>query len=271
MSQNNPNVIPQKEDPKQDLGQKLDHFPIRRRGLKRWSAASVGVVLIFSSVLFTLIHSINTWQNIQIHGRAVLLSRLPTILTLLGLILPLGVLTFVFAVVHWHDGVDRYDKGLFRKAGFREGVWLWEETEGLDTQITKVKFGGSTIGLKINVLLKNGKDQRWTIKNRYDRMDELITQIRLNVLPLLVKKAQRRLLRDETISFKKNLQASYQGLEIMGELKPWEDIEKALIENGQLKLYDKSNQKLLFKSDVQKIKHLDLLLHFLQKPPNQGG
>lgn len=256
-----------KEDPKIDLGQKLNHYPTRRLGLKRWSAIIIGYLLIISAVLFSLIHFINTWQLVSIHGRAIVLNRISTPLTLLGLILPMGVLMIIFANFHSSDGITLYDKGLLENRGLKEHIWLWESTHRLDTRITKVKFGGSLIALKIKVLLENHQQGRYIIRNRFDSMDDLIYQIRLNVLPLLVKIAHRQLLRGETITFHKNLTATYPGLKINNGLLPWKELSKAQVEKDQLKLYKKNNPGEIFKSNIQGVKSLDLLLHLIKNPP----
>lgn len=257
------------ENPKQDLGQKLDHYPIQRLGLKRWSAVIIGSLLAISALLFSLIHFINTWQLIGIHGRAIVLNRFSIPLTLLGLILPLGILMIVFANFHSSDGITIYEKGLVEKRGLRERIWLWESTNRLDTRIKKVKFGGSLIALKIKVFLENHQLRRFIIQNRYAPMEDLIYQIRLNVLPLLVKKAHRQLLRGETITFHKNLTATYPGLEIKNGLLPWQELSKAEINNGQLKFYKKNNQTEIFKVNIQNIESLDLLLHLIKNPPTK--
>lgn len=267
MKPKNPQTTTPKEDPKQDLGQKLGHFPIRRLGLKRWSAVVIGSLLTVSAVLFSLIHLSNTWQLIGIHGRAIILNRFSMPLTLLGLILPMGILLIVFANIHSSDGITLYNKGLVEKRGLRESIWLWDTTHRLDTRITKVKFGGSLIALNINVLLEDQQQRRYTIHNRFDSMDDLIYQVRLKVLPLLVKKAHSQLLKGETITFQKNLTATYPGLEIKNGLLPWQELSKAEVENGQLRLYKKNNQAEVFMSNIKNIKSLDLLLHLIKNPP----
>jgi hypothetical protein len=99
-------------------------------------------------------------------------------------------------------------------------------------------------------------------------MDDLIHLLRLNILPGLVERAHQRLADGETIKFHMGLQATQDGLNINGDLSPYDQIE-TVIHNQVIKLHQKGNPEVVvFKSKISHVTNLDVLLDLLKIPPN---
>lgn len=261
----NPKIPLLEHELRQDLGKRVDYFPIRYRTIKRWAVLTLSALMVLASSILSVAFFIATHQAIHIHGRAVFLNRLPQALVLTGI--PLGILLGVLTNTHWHNGITHFDHGLVQHKGKRDQIWLWKDVDQLDTRITLVKFSTSTIALRIRIFLEDLQKRHWTIRNNYARIDELTSQIRSNILPILYEKSRRRLLQDEVIVFHKDLQAIRNGLEINQALTPWLELEKPVIDHGKFVLHRKPKKETLFKSDLNKIRNLDLLIQLIENPP----
>jgi hypothetical protein len=252
------------------LGQKIELFPIHNHRLKRWLSVITGGLIVFTSAILTGVQIFNIRSAIATHGRAIMLSRLPWTLTLFCLLLPFGALIIILAAVHWDDGITLYEVGLIQQKAKRKRFWIYSDTAQFDTQIKYIKFAGSVIAIRAKIILEDQENQRIIFRNQYDNMERLINQIRVKILPRVYSKAYRRLGQDKTIIFHQKLRAHKQGLKIKDDLTPWTEIKQPEIKNGNLALYGKPNQEKLFKSNINQIRNLDLLLHLIKNPPTSS-
>jgi len=156
---------------------------------------------------------------------------------------------------------------LIEHKGNKQRVWAYEETQRLDTAITNIQFGGSIVGTRVKLLLEDGDKRQWIIHNRYDNMAELIDTIRSRILPYSYKKALHKLARDEKIIFHSDLQATKTGFEVKDQHILWGDGLQPFQKNNNLILPAQDDEEPLFKSNVRKIKNLDLLLCLFDNPP----
>ena len=66
---------PSNADPRRDqLGNILENHPVQNQGLRRWLTVFLGGLTVLASIGFIVLLGINTWDRINIHGRAVLLN-----------------------------------------------------------------------------------------------------------------------------------------------------------------------------------------------------
>ncbi len=247
---------------------KIKVFFPKDHNLKRWGMLiSGGMLILAASVSATLI-ALNTYTSVLRHGRAVLLNKIISILPMLLILIPIGLLLILWAKNHWEDRLILNESGLIQKKGGNEQYWLWDETEKLDTIITEIQFGGSSVGTRVKLLLTDRNNRKWLIRNRYENILELVDHIREKVLPDLYQKAIQNLAHKEEIEFYTGLSASKEGFRIGDQQIPWDERIISQIKSNKLIIKDQENQEPLFKTKLTKIKNLDLLLCLVENPPH---
>lgn len=252
----------------EDLGHVLDYFPIRNHKLIRWLTLITGVIAILAAIVLSVKLFINLINAIQIHGRAMVLGIIPFPTAIYLTILVGGILFVVLAKLHWWDGIILFKNGFIRNRGCQKQVWYYEKTNRFDNNVTQIKFGGSMIGDKTMILLEDGSKNRLVIQGNFIRTQDLIQSLRASILPGLFQRARQQLEGQLTIHFHNNLSASHLGIEIDQAVIPYQAIHTE-IKNRTVKLQQKANSgKLLFKSSINRIRNLDLLLDLLDNPPN---
>lgn len=253
-----------------DLGHIINHYPIRRYQLKRWLPLIGGAFMVLAGIGLLINLLLNTRTAVQVHGPAILLSILPLPTAVYLLLLLGGIISMILAWVYWRDCITLYETGLIKKNRNKVQVWYYEDTERFDNDITQIMFGGSIIGEKMTIILEDESKRRFTIRNRYTRMEDLLQILRARVLPGLFQRARKHLNDGQVLHFSDKLKADAKGLEVSKNLIPYDDIRYKITQNT-LKLHQDSDvNKLLFKSDITKIKNLDLLLDLLENPPKQS-
>jgi hypothetical protein len=265
-NQNNQQNPTENGNPK-PLGKMVKHYPVHNQMLKRWVSIILGGLSILTAIGLTIFLAIRTWDRINVHGRAVILSIYPFPTVLYALLLMIGALLISLAIIYWQDGIEVFEKGLVRRTGQRVKSWIYEDTSRFDTHIAQITFAGSLVNTRVKVIFENPGNTCLVIHNRYEQMPELIDHLRTLVLPKLIEKSRQRLLMGEKLVFHKHLQASESGLMINGDLIPYQ-MAAISVENQVVKLHEKDNPKHVFlKSNVQQIKNLDLLFNLLENPP----
>jgi hypothetical protein len=255
------------DEEQHQLGYLIDCFPIYFLGVKRVLWLFIGTSISSFSLTFGVIRLIEIWKEIEIHGRAVLLNRLPLPFLLIGFVLPLGIGFIIFAKHHWKDGVEIYDLGFVKHRGKHKKIWLWETTEQFDNRVVYNKFAGNAVAIQVTITLKDQQQNHITLKNLYARMDEVLYQIRQHILPILLSKAHQKLLAGDEIRFHKQVRVSHAGVQIKEQIFPWHELGISIIRNGVLTLTNISNQKVLLKTNVNQVENLDLLLNLIETPP----
>lgn len=234
--------------------------------LKRWGMVILGGLLILTASVSSVVLILNTYTSIIRHGRAVLLKNAMLLpLVLIGV--PVGVFLILWAKDHWDDRLILNDRGLILKKGKKERIWHWEKTENMDTVITNIQFGGSSVGTKVKLTLDDGNQGKWLIRNRYENISDLVKGIREQTLPYLYKKAMQKLAHGEEIVFHPGLTARKKDIEINKQLIPWVDGTKPQVNNNIFIIKCQKDQEPLFKSNLKKIENLDLLLCLFENPP----
>lgn len=267
MSEQNRSQNSTSNDYPEMLGKLLAHYPIHHQSAKRWTLIIVGVLAILASIGLIILMGMNTWERIIIHGRAVILSVFPLPAALYVLMFIAGVLLITLSIIYWRNGVTLFEKGLVQCTGRKLKTWDYQDTERFDSHLAQVTFGGSTVSTRVKIILEDVESNRVLIRNRYDRMTDLIESLRTLILPILIEKSRQRLLMGEELVFHRNLQANQSAIIINGEQTPYSLVE-ATVENQVVKLHDKANpSKEFFKSKIQHIKNLDLLFDLLENPP----
>ena len=79
----------------------------------------------------------------------------------------------------------------------------------------------------------------------------------------------RYLSNGKSIVFNNGLKAIKTGLEIKGEVLPWDEIGIPGIKNEMLSFQNKPKNEELYKIKIDQIKNLDLLIHLIENPPNE--
>jgi hypothetical protein len=255
-------------DDKGNLGTKLEYFPIRKRKGKRWIALIAGVLLILISIGLLIYFSLTGWTAIVNHGRAVMVKFLPFVLPLLFIVFPLGIILIIFSRLHWWDAVTAYENGISIKKGFRSTNIFWADVEQFDTRVTNIQFAGSPVNTRIKLILKPRNKRSVIIKNKYRRMSELIHMIRVKTLPILAKHAHDQMEKGQEIRFHNQLIATINGLKVNDNSINWTDFEKPKVKNGVLSLKDKNGEIDVFRSNINRVKNLDLLLTLIANPPS---
>lgn len=258
------------EDYTEKLGKELDHFPIRNQFITRWLLLAIGIFAILNASVLLLTLIIKTWRGVQIHGRGFLLWAFSMPVAPYVLLFVTGVLLVYLAKIFWWDGITVFEIGLLKKTREHDQIWRYQDCQRFDNYITQIKLGGSIIAYRVKLILEDESNRNLVIRNQYDRMEELIEIIRLGVLPGLLQRARQRILRDETLTFHHEIKADRNGLNIKGELIPYNQITPE-IKNEVLKLYQKDDQnELIIKSHLEQISNLDLLLDLIENPPKES-
>ena len=259
-------------DPRRDqLGNKLESYPVQNQGLKRWLTIFLGGLTVLASIGFTVLLGINTWTRINIHGRAILLSVILYPAILYASMLIAGALAISLAIFFWQDGIDLYEKGLVLYTAKRTHTWIYADTVRFDSHISRISFGGSTVSLRVKIILESADRQRLVIRNRYRKISELIENLRGKILPELIRKYQDRLFMGERLYFHKHLQADQNGICIKKSVLPYNKITFSL-QNQFLTLREKANpKKVLLKLHCHRVANFDILIDLLENPLGEDG
>ncbi len=249
------------------LGNEIDYFPIRFQLLNRWLVVTLGIILLLDAILSGLISTFNLWHAIQSHGRAILLVKITEPIIAIFLILPIGIMLIFLASLNWQNGLTLYEKGLIIRRQNREQAMFWDSIERFDNQITLVKFSGTTITARRRIIMESDHLPPLMIRNQYDRMDELISQLRAFILPNLFTHMRQELLQGGEIRFHSDVIAEKEGLWIKESLFPWNVLQSKADKKGKTLLIHRVDQQVLFKSQTNQIINLDVLLHLLENPP----
>jgi len=252
----------------QSLGKELDYFPIRCQSLKRWLVLILCIFLILGAAVFSLIHIFNAVNAIQSHGRAVILTRFSDTLLALCIVLPLGIVLLILAAINWQNGLTLNKHGFILRMHSKERTWFWRSIRQFDNQVTFIIFSGNTIGKRRTITLKDDQQKTLRIGNKYERMDELTSRLREMILPELFTRSRGQLLRGELLAFHQDLIAFIDGLQIKTSLVPWRDLQISISKNGRFSIKNKRDQTHLFKSKVNCINNLDVLMYILENPPS---
>jgi len=250
------------------LGQEIGTFPIRHRTLKRWSGLIAGLLFFIIAAVLIMLNFFSTLASVEIHGRAIILSRLPTLIILLFGALPFAVLMIVLTYIQWNDGITCYKYGMVQLKFNKPYIKYWKDITQLDTRIVNINFSGSTFATRMKVCLKIHQEQTLIIRNKYDQMEGLINQIRLHTLPVIYEKTLRMLNQGKKIDFNKHFRAILTGLEIPTGFIAWHDLNKPVIIKNGLLLQSKTDPDIVHKSKIQKVNNLDLFLHLIENPPD---
>ena len=257
------------EDFHQSLGKPLDHFPIQDQVIKRWFALILSGLALFIGIGGTVNLLLNTYTAVQTHGPAMILGIFSFPMTAFVIIALLGIILLFIVLRHWRDSITLFETGMIRRRGNRKQTWFYRLTNQFDSHITQVKFGGSIINTQVKLVLISGSEDGWIIRNRYERMEDLNQKVRLCVLPGLIQRTRQALARGETVTFHQKIYASFNGLEINGQMTDYDDI-LVKHDNRNLRLHIKDHPNVsAFTAQLQHIKNLDLLYDLIENPPSQ--
>lgn len=252
------------------LGESLAVFPSHNQMIKRWGALILGLALLVSSVALTVVLASQTWDRINIHGRAVILSAFPRPAALYMLMFLVGVLLITLAMIFWQDGIHLFEQGLLKRSARKNKTWIYKNTTRFDSHLTQITFAGSMVSTNVKIILEDQAGQRLVIHNRYKNMPALIETLRATIVPLLIEKSRQRLRKGEDLVFHKDLKAHQGAITINGEDVPYEAVE-ITVENQVLKLHQAGDlKKVYYKSSVYDIQNLDVLINLLENPPKDG-
>jgi hypothetical protein len=235
--------------------------------LKRWGLIVLGGITLLFVTLFSVLLILNTYTALQRHGRAILLDRVAPLIPLVVLGLPLGIIMILCEKNHWEDKLILEVNEIIRRNGKKHQIWPYKATQSMETTITNINFGGSTVGTKVKIILEDEDKQKLIIRNQYQNMADLIDNIRSRILPDLYKKAVQKLARGEMIQFRPDLIASKEGIEVNNKHLRWDETITTVIKNNKFILTEENEQEPFLKSKVKKISNLDLLLCLLDNPP----
>ncbi|MDT8381338.1 MAG: hypothetical protein RQ728_03660 [Brevefilum sp.] len=258
------------ESPQKILNEEneIEVFFPKDHNLKRWGMLISGGMLILTASVFVTLIALNTYTSVLRHGRAVLLNKITAIFPMVLILIPIGLLLILWAKNHWEDQLILNESGLFQKKGKKEQSWHWDETEKLDTIITEIQFGGSSVGTRVKLLLTGTNKKKWLIRNRYENILDLVDHIREKVLPDLYHQAKQNLAHNQEIEFHTSLIASKEGLRFVDQQIPWDEQIISQVKGNNLIIKNQENQEPLFKTKLRKIKNLDLLLCLVENPPD---
>ncbi len=249
------------------LGQLLETYPLRRRVYKRCLLILIGLLFIFTAVYLSASQLITLLTAIEIHGRAILLN--PSFLLILAgpLLLPFGIFCLIWALRHGHDGIIIFENGMVVQKGKKAHIWHWKNIIQLDSQITHINFGSSTLATRLKVRMRSRDQKKILLRHRYENMEACTHQIREIVLPILYDDGHDLLARQQYLEFGKGIRGNRTGLEFRDRFQAWTNLDNPLIENGVLILTTKPDGDVFFRSKIDSIENLDLLVHLIKNPP----
>jgi len=258
---------PQEDKLYKKLGKKIKTYPAVWTDTYRWGFIIVGVFLIVLSSLFVVINAFNLLNTINQHGRAVLLSRSHPVLINLFAVFPLGLLSFILGIHHWHDSTKLYENGFLYQQGKLSQIWMWSEITSFDSKFKEIVFAGSSVARLEEIILKNKDGQSITIKNRNQKSTEFVSKIRQRVLPILHQNAINILRIGKRIQFHDGLAVKLGGIEINGTIYPWTTISMGIKKAGIFELISKTDQQTIFHQHIRDIENFDTLTHLITNPP----
>ena len=255
---------------KQNSCQK-DHFPKRRAQVKYWASLIFASLLILLGVLYSGYTIFHSRRLISVHGRAILLNRLPFPIFLILISIVMGIILILHQVNHHHDSIFISKKGFAIHDGKIIISLRWQEIIRMDTRFTDFKFGRTIFYTNREIVLENTDHKLYIIRDRYIEMQDLINIIRSNVLSHLYINAVTKMNGSTPIIFHKRLLAERQGLMFQHQSIPWRSIRKPEIHRNRLIIRENElDKQILINIKLSNIKNLDLLLLLCEKQPDKA-
>ena len=251
--------------PENPVGQVIADFPARHQTYLRVIGITLGVSILLAASVFFVFRFAAAVMAVQLHGRAIILLHVPSLLLLLAC-LPLGAFVLVMTAINWNNGLTLYEHGLMKKQGLQKRTWLWPSTNRLDTRITHIKFGGNIVNIRVKLTIGSPQSQL-VIRNRYRDMPDLVQKIRTILIPILSSWAQQQFHQNTSIEFHKDLTATWQGLQTKGHQLPWQLVDEPKIRRRKLVLGETPESDKFFIVSLNQITNLDLLLFLIHNPP----
>jgi hypothetical protein len=153
-------------------------------------------------------------------------------------LLLLGLAAGWSAYVNWNKGVAVYERGFAVRD--RKGIqaWRWEDVVSLTAAVTRHYSSGIYTGTTHVYSLFNRQDQRLTLSDIYNKVDELAKTIQDGVYPILYDRAAQQYNAGQMLVFGP-VAINKDGIQIGKKMYPWIEVQQVSIQRGILKVSKK--------------------------------
>ena len=172
------------------LGAPKRYFPVKN--LNRVGSLAAFFTFVVGSILVFLYGLFVTYAASQKHGPALIDDKFMVPVIIAFVLLLLGLAAGWSAYVNWNKGVAVYERGFAVRD--RKGIqaWRWEDVVSLTAAVTRHYSSGIYTGTTHVYSLFNRQDQRLTLSDIYNKVDELAKTIQDGVYPILYDRAAQQ-------------------------------------------------------------------------------
>jgi hypothetical protein len=196
-------------------------------------------------------------------------AGMDTYLNVITLALP--ALLSLLAVFHlakmalsWNKAVTIHENGIsFRQWG-RRREWRWAEIRSIQAQIVRYTYYGFIpAGTLRNYWLYNHNGEILPLTQVYNRVQDLIADVRNAVLPLLLNRATSDYYAGRPVEFGP-IQVHQQGIAFSGKVYQWDEVEAVSVNDGRVQISKKGGGWFSGASvDASMVPNLEVLIALL--------
>jgi hypothetical protein len=165
--------------------------------------------------------------------------------------------------------IELYPEGIRLLHGKQEDFIGWEALASLSLDYAQSKFLGIKGAAHKNLFLRTVDSKLYSLDgSRLDEFDRLVREIREQAFPFLYSRALETLNRSGRVSFGEVTLLQEGWLQLWNKAIPVHEISSVKLENGWLKINQKS---LHYRQRADKIENLDVLVKILSEDVSSGN
>ena len=259
--------IPKRFSSIQGLGNTVEYFPLKHRFLMRAGNILLGILCLLAGLFAIGLTTVQGFLRYYYHGPAVVLRGVLAPVILGILLIALGIYGLASGARRWKKGAVLFEHGIAVQGNGPIETSSWKDLASLRMAVSRKVFAGIPSGTdqKFTLTCKDGR--RLSIDGELAGAASLMDQVRARMLPVLYETYAPRFESGQDFAFGSIVIHKELGIRIKKRRLPWETLQKAAIQNGELRLLaaDSGGKSSVTRIPVAEIPNLDLLMVFLHQ------
>lgn len=252
--------------PAGDLGRPLKIYPISLgQKMSGLLSAVICLGIAFAMLLVLrpmMLNGTGPFQGMNAAGMDTYLNIIT--LALPALLALLAVFHLAKTALNWNKAITVHENGIsFRQWG-RRREWHWSEIRSIQAQIVRYTYYGFIpAGTLRNYWLYNNNGEVLPLTQLYNRVQDLVADVRNAVLPLLLNRAVSDYNAGRPVEFG-HIQVHQQGISFTGKVYKWDEVETVSVNDGRVQISKKGGGWFSGASiDASLVPNLEVLIALL--------
>jgi hypothetical protein len=258
--------------PAEPLGRPLKIYPISLgQKLSSLMSAVICFGIAFAMLIILrpmMLNGTGPFQGMNAAGMDTYLNVIT--LALPGLLSLLAVFHLTKMALNWNKAITIHENGIsFRQWG-RLRQWQWPEIRAIQAQIVRYTYYGFIpAGTLRNYWLYNHNGEILPLTQVYNRVQDLVSDVRNAVLPLMLARALSDFQAGRPVEFG-HIQVHQQGIVFTGKTYKWEDVESVSVNDGRVQISKRGGGWFSGASlDASAVPNLEVLIALLAEIKNK--